>query len=100
MKIEESPYIPNDAPGMQRKLTYLLRDIASQLNALSEGRLSSRYQATTSAPTAGSYRVGDFVSNSAPSELGTAGSKYIITGWICTSAIPLAFRDARVLTGN
>lgn len=75
------------------------KDIQTQLNNLSEGMIAAKTNATTAAPTTGTYAVGDFVANSAPSELGTAGSKYIVTGWIC-SATPNTFLQARVLTGN
>lgn len=55
----------------------------------------------TAVPTAGNWVVGDFVRNSSPAEAGGAGSKYIISGWICTvSGTPGAWLEARVLTGN
>lgn len=79
----------------------ILRAIAAQLNGFSEGRIANRYNALTAAPTTGTYKQGDFVANSAPSETGTAGNKYIVTGWICTvSGTPGTFKDARVLTGG
>lgn len=76
------------------------RDVQNQVNGLTEGRISAVYNAMSSAPVNGDYAVGDFVKNSTPSELGIIGSKYIITGWICTSIGPLTFKQARVLTGN
>lgn len=74
--------------------------VEQQVNALSEGRLSAKYNAMSSAPTTGDYAVGDFVPNSAPSELGIIGSKYVIEGWVCSSVSPLAFWQKRFLTGN
>lgn len=74
--------------------------VEQQVNGLSEGRLSAKYNAMSSAPTTGNYAVGDFVPNSAPSELGTAGNKYVIEGWVCSSAAPLTFWQKRFLTGN
>lgn len=78
-----------------------LRDAAMQLNNLSEGRLSAVNNATTAAPTTGTYAQGDFVLNSEPSELGVAGSKYIIHGWRCTvSGTPGTWVECRYLTGS
>lgn len=59
----------------------------------------------TAMPTTGAYAKGDFVVNTNPSELGTAGSKYIIHGWIrmTTSSNHVLNTDwfqARTLTGN
>lgn len=79
----------------------ILKSICSQLNGLSEGRIVNKHNALTAAPTTGNYKQGDFVANSAPSEAGTAGGKYIVTGWICVvSGTPGTFKDARVLTGG
>lgn len=78
-----------------------LRLVCQQLNGLSEGRIANRYNALTSIPTTGDYAQGDFVPNSAPSEAGTAGGKYIVTGWICVvGGAPGTFKEARVLTGG
>ena len=77
------------------------REIAQQVNGLSEGSISARYQAITTAPTTGTFMQGDFVTNSAPTELGTALSKYVITGWICVAAgTPGTWVQSRSLTGN
>lgn len=76
-----------------------LRQIQDQVNNLSEGKLKASYTAQTSVPTTGTYNVGDFVRNSAPSELGTAGNKYVLVGWLCSTS-PTTFVQQRVLTGN
>lgn len=77
------------------------RSIAAQVNGLSEGRLSASYGALTAAPTQGTWLVGDQVKNSAPSELGSAASKYVVIGWICTaSGTPGTWLQMRTLTGN
>jgi len=82
---------------MQREL----REHATQINLISEGRISGFYSALTAAPTSGDWARGDTVKNSAPSELGTAGSKYVIEGWICTvSGTPGTWLQKRCLTGN
>jgi hypothetical protein len=78
----------------------ILTDIQNQLNALSEGQLVGRYNATTSAPTAGTYAIGDIVYNSNPSELGSSPNKYILLAWMCTDDSPLTFKELRCLTGN
>lgn len=55
----------------------------------------------TAAPTTDVWKQGDFVKNSAPTELGTAGTKYVIKGWICvTSGEPGTWVQSRTLTGN
>lgn len=78
----------------------LRKQVENQVNALTEGRLSAIHNAMTSAPVSGDYAVGDFVKNSAPSEIGLIGSKYVIDGWVCTSISPLTFVEKRFLTGN
>lgn len=89
-----------DIPSLIRRLAELQRENAALVNALAEGRMAGSVNAATAAPTSGVYAVGDFVRNSAPSEAGTAGSKYVLTGWLCVTASPLAFVPQRVLTGN
>jgi len=75
--------------------------LSVQVNNLSEDRLTAHHAALIAAPTTGSYAIGDFVKNSSPSEAGTAGSKYVIIGWICTVAgTPGTFLECRCLTGN
>ena len=72
-----------------------------QVDGLSDGRMVARRNALTSIPTTGTYGQGDFVPNSAPSEAGTVGGKYIVTGWICVvGGSPGTFKEARVLTGG
>ena len=53
------------------------------------------------APTSGNWSQGNFVRNSAPSEAGAGGSKYVIIGWSCTvSGTPGTWVACRCLTGN
>lgn len=55
----------------------------------------------TAAPTTDWWGVGQYVENTNPSELGTAGSKYVIRGWVCTVAgNPGTWLPVRALTGN
>jgi hypothetical protein len=92
----------NRVPAQYNAQTFskLLQEIQNQLNSLSEARLAASYNATTAAPTTGDYAVGDIVRNSSPSQLGSAGSQYILLGWLCTNTDPLTFKELRCLTGN
>lgn len=88
-----------------RDLNYKLKDIfriyAQRINAISDGRLGAIDNAASAAPTTGMYAQGDFILNSVPTEIGTAGSKYVITGFLCVSAgSPGTFVQLRSLTGN
>lgn len=89
-------------PQYNRGSVYdILRGICSKLNQLSEGRIVERTNALTSIPTTGTFAQGDKVENSTPSEAGTVGSKYVVTGWICVvGGEPGTFKEMRVLTGN
>lgn len=96
MRLNKTPRKPVDP---ETDLWY--RQVAQQVNGLSEGRISALYQSAQSAPTTGDWTQGDFVTNSAPTELGTASSKYVIRGWICVaSGTPGTWLQARNLTGN
>lgn len=97
MKTNTTPRVGTNDPVLQREL----REHATQINLLSEGRIVASYTALTAAPTSGDWFRGDSVKNSAPSELGTAGAKYVIEGWICTvSGTPGTWLQKRCLTGN
>lgn len=97
MKLNNTPRVAITDPLLTREL----REHAQQVNALSEGRMSARYAAATAAPTTGQWAQGDEVTNSAPSELGTAGSRYVIRGWQClVGGEPGTWVQQRYLTGN
>ena len=84
-------------------MTEMVRQIEDAINRLSSGAIYQNYNATTAAPTGTTvaHSVGDFVKNLVPTELGTAGSKYMVYGFVCVAAgNPGTFREARVLTGN
>lgn len=96
-KLNTTPRVGVQDPLLQREL----REHASQVNQMAEGRIAAFYQASTAAPTTGAWARGDFALNSTPTELGTAGSKYIIHGWRCTvSGTPGTWVQCRFLTGN
>jgi len=96
MKLNVTPRVNVDAETAR-----WYREVARQVNALSEGQQTAFYTASTAAPTTGTWAKGDFVLNSNPSELGTALSKYIIHGWRCTvGGTPGTWLQCRFLTGN
>jgi hypothetical protein len=96
-KCRTTPLVGVADPVLQREM----REHATQINLLSEGRIAAFYQAATAAPTSGDWARGDFVPNAEPSELGAASSKYIIHGWRCTvSGTPGTWVQCRFLTGN
>lgn len=95
MKLSTIP--PQSTPV---ELARLLRDITHQVNAITEGQQYAFHSSLTATPSFGSWAKGDFVLNSSPSELGAAGSKYIVHGWRCVSSgIPGTWVEVRTLTG-
>lgn len=107
MRLDSNPRLPVVPQGdayavnLSRRLYELFREIANQLNGVSEGSIVAATNAATSVPTTGTYYQGDFIKNSAPSELGSAGSKYVIDGWTCVaSGTPGTWVQKRFLTGN
>lgn len=103
MKVPVEPRYPAGGDALVRQLTDMHRQIATQLNQLSEGQMVASYGARTAPPSSAteSFQVGDFIRNSAPAELGTTPNKYVIFGWICTVAgSPGTWLQQRYLTGN
>lgn len=97
MKLNTSPRVGAADPILQREL----REHAVQVNGLSEGRLAAEYGAVPTVPTTGTFARGDFVRNSLPSEAGTAGSKFVVFGFLCVAdGTPGTFVQMRFLTGN
>ena len=77
------------------------KEVAQQVNALSEGLLAANYNALPSIPTSGAHARGDEVRNSEPSELGLSGFKYVVRGWLCVaSGTPGTWVEQRFPTGN
>jgi hypothetical protein len=108
MRLDEAPAFPRAdqgivgwVPSFLRSLTAHMVRVAQQVNLLTEGKISAAHAAATAAPTAGEWVQGDVVRNSAPAEAGSGGSKYVITGWVCTvSGSPGTWVETRSLTGN
>jgi len=82
MKINIAPRIKTFDP----RLYELLREVAVQVNGLSEGTLAATYNAQTAAPTTGSWAQGDFIKNSAPVVTSHGSHDYILHGWICVAS--------------
>lgn len=98
-KIPEKLNLPQEYNSA--RIESILNGMAVQINAISENRITGKYNAYTAAPTTGTYAIGDFIPNTAPAELGVAAAKYVIIGWICTvSGTPGTWLQCRTLTGN
>jgi hypothetical protein len=103
MRVDIDARLPasDDVGFLKTRLSDIHRQVAAQLNNLSEGYLAGKYAALTAAPTTGTWAQGDEVTNSEPSELGAGGSKYIIDKWRCvTGGTPGIWVEVRGLTGN
>ena len=90
----------------QSRLMDVIREICQQVNTLSEGRISARYQAQLSTPASVAADVGDVVWNSNPTVIGSVApgvaASYVNIGWICTveSDSNATWQEMRVLTGS
>ena len=101
MRLDANPFLPAQAEQAQIKLTVLFRDIAKQVNDLTEGRRAAVTNAATVVPTTGTYAQGDFVRKSNPVEAGAVLAKYVIDGWTCIGGgTPGTWVERRFLTGN
>lgn len=93
-----------DLPTLRTAVTKWLKLAQQQVNRLSSGTINGSTTASTSPPAVGSvtlYAQGDFIRNSAPTELGSAGSKYVVIGWICVAGgQPGTWVACRCSTGN
>ena len=96
-------YASNSVPEKYDAGTFarLFRQIETLLNALASGSGVARFQARAAVPTTGSFAQDDIVWKTGMTEAGSAGSKYVIIGWVCVSGgTPGTFKEMRVLTGN
>lgn len=76
----------------------ILREICNQVNPLSEGRASARYQAQVSVPSSVAAAVGDIVWDSNT----TVTSGTVRLGWVCTVGSPTnaTFQEVRALISS
>ncbi len=102
MKLNEQVFVPLGTPdGLRAFLFDRLGAIARKVNGLASGTFATVDGQAAAAPTTGTWALGDKIRNSAPAELGGAGSMYVIDGWICTAAgTPGTWLEQRTLTGN
>lgn len=107
MKIPPDANLPAAKDGVSylQQLTFaisrLWSGMAIQVNNMAEGRIEASYNSLAAPPTTGYFKQGDVIRNVAPVEAGTAGSRYVVTGWICVaSGSPGTWRQQRVMTGN
>lgn len=86
---------------VRQTLFDIVSAIETQLNQLTEGRIYAKHAASTAAPVVGTWAIGDKIDNSAPSVLGSAGSQYVIIGFVCVaSGTPGTWVEMRTLTGT
>jgi hypothetical protein len=94
VKLNTTPRASIKDPDLQREL----REHASQVNQLSEGRMSAKYSALDAPPSTGAYEVGDYVPNKTTAIVGTAPNRYIVNGWRCVVAgEPATFVECKEL---
>ena len=80
----------------------ILTAIDTQINNLSEGRIAAvRSGSAMPSSSAILSAIGDEVRNLNATVQGTAGSQYVVVGWICTTGgTPGVWREQRYLTGT
>jgi hypothetical protein len=103
MRVQTQLRLPGEDTAQTRHLTTSWAALTTQLNQLSEGQVVAATNAATAAPTgsAVNYNQGDFIRNSTPVVAGTAGSRYVVMGWVCVAAgAPGTWAESRTLTGT
>ncbi len=99
-KLQSNPRLPISTDAKIQALNARLYEV---FRAISIAHNDSDMWETsgTAAPTTGTWSQGDKCKNTAPTELGSAGSKYVITGFVCVaSGTPGTWVQMRSLTGN
>lgn len=81
-KLNDYPLLPADPGQLYRKLTDEFRATNLRVNQLSRGDIEGSYNAATSIPPSTEGAQGDFIRNRTPTEVGSAGSKYVVLGWM------------------
>lgn len=102
MKLSTSGYgFGGTLESLRAALSQVLPRFANQMNAISEGRIVGSHNALTAAPTTGLWQQGDYVRNLTPTVRGSAGSRYVVTGWVCVAGgEPGTWVDCRSATGT
>lgn len=106
MRLEENPQLPMNPDtaylvALTQVLSRVLKATAQKVNQIGDGRITGSDFTAASIPTTGMFKQGDFIRNSAPAEAGTAGSRYVVIGWVCVvSGSPGTLLQCRFLTGN
>lgn len=86
--------------GGYNKTSFMLDEGAGTYGFVGDG-IARRLTTGIAVPVAGTWAVGDYIINRAPSVAGGAGSQYIIHGWHCTVAgTPGTWVEVRTLTGT
>lgn len=94
------PRLPTPENISQGRLVTRLYEILRNMANVINGSYMWDSQGT-SAPTTGTWSQGQMVKKTDTVEAGTAGSKYVITGWVCvTAGTPGTWVEMRTLTGN
>lgn len=98
----DTPY----ARQLQGKLIDFFRVLNTKVNGLATGAIAhSADNGSTTMPTTGTWKKGDFVVNTAPAEAGAAASKYVVMGWVrltdgSANVANVDWVATRSLTGN
>jgi hypothetical protein len=92
---------PQPRVNADQSLIRELREHATLINLMSDGRISGTNNAATTAPDSGVHAWGDFVRNREPVEAGDPGSAYVVFGWLCVAGgDPGTWVECRFHTGN
>ena len=99
MMLSTDPRLPAPNPSTQ-SLTQRLYEVFGTFARAFNGSAMWDGEAIT-IPVTGSWAAGDKVKHSAPVEVGSVASKYVIIGWVCVaSGTPGTWKEMRVLTGG
>lgn len=102
MRLPSDPRLGRDATAstFMPALLTAWRTLTAKVNGIAAGNIEDAEDTATASPTMAAT-VGKFVRNSAPTELGSVSSKYVVLGWVCTaSGDPATFKECRCPTGN
>ena len=85
MRFRRRPQLPGTYDAARASMVQMFTEISENLVGLSEGRIEVT-NGLTAAPTTGKWQAGDWMRNTAPTELGSAPDTYIIWGWVCVAS--------------